>query len=148
LTSPTLEGSFADQYNALETVEEQTRYAAQAVKNIENALPPEQAYTRIVELGRPLGIDLTSHMIAFQGSDLAPIPQTVVEQQLPEAAKNLPMWKRAMLRTLKTVDWYVENINKPAAAGALTVGSKLLPGEQSFDKEFEAARRQVAREQG
>ena len=148
MTSPTLEGSFADQFNALETVEEQTRYAAQAVKNIENALPPEQAYTRIVELGRPLNIDFTSHMTAFQGSDLAPIPQTVVEQQLPEAAKNLPMWKRAMLRTLKTVDWYVENINKPAAAGALTVGSKLLPGEQSFDKEFEAARRQVAREQG
>ena len=148
MTTPTIEGTFADQYRALTTAEEQERFSAQTVLQIENSLPPGQAYSRIVELGRPLGLDFTSQMTAFQGTELAPIPAEVAEAQLPDEAKTLPLWKRAMLRSLKTVDWYIENINKPGASAALTIGSALLPGEQSFDKEFTKAREEIARENG
>ena len=112
----------------------------------DNYLAPE-AQARTVELGRTVGQDFTKYLSAYEGVQLAKFSTQAVEEALPET-KNLPLWKRAMSRTLKTVDWWVENVNKPAAAVGLGIGSALIPGEQSFEKEFEIARKQIADENG
>ena len=138
--------NFTTQWSVLDT-EERDLFASTQVKAFEdNYLPPE-AHARAVELGRSVGQDFTKYLSAYQGVQLPKFSAAQVAEALPET-KNLPLWKRAMSRTLKTVDWWIENVNKPTAAVGLALGSALVPGEQSFEKEFAIARKQIADENG
>lgn len=139
---------FATQYASLQTEEEREAFARQQVGFFEqNYLAPE-AHALTVDMGRQVGVDFTEYLTEYQGAQLAPFSPETIQERLPEEAKKLPLWKRAMSRTLKTVDWWVENINKPTAAIGLAIGSGLVPGTQSFEKEFEIARKQIAKENG
>jgi hypothetical protein len=137
---------FAAKWNVLSEPEREL-VAKQHVKHFEdNYLAPE-AHARTVDLGASVNSDFTKYLAEYQGEQLPKFSPEVIEQALPQA-KDLPLWKRAMSRTLKTVDWWVENINKPTAGIALGIGSALIPGQQSFEKEFEIARRQIADAKG
>lgn len=139
---------FATQYASLQTEEEREAFARQQVGFFEqNYLAPE-AHALTVDMGRQVGVDFTEYLTEYQGAQLAPFSPETIQERLPEEAKKLPLWKRAMSRTLKTVDWWVENINKPTAAIGLGIGSLVVPGTQSFEKEFEIARKQIAKENG
>ncbi|KKK77669.1 hypothetical protein LCGC14_2851270, partial [marine sediment metagenome] len=143
MTTPTID-PFTSEYLSLGTQAEQEAFARRRVADYEAQFLPGEAHTRTVALGRPLGLDFTAFLAEYQGERLPSFSPETIQSMLPEEAKKLPMWKRAFSRTLKTIDWYVENINKPVAAIALGIGSSLVPGEQSFEKELTRARREIA----